>query len=57
MSEAKKCDRCGRYGEVEGFGRVCVKDKFYGVNWDMRADLCEECYKKLSQWLCGEVEK
>ena len=57
MSEAMKCDRCGRYGVSKDFGKIAASDKVYEPKWGIRADICEECYKKLIRWLDGEVEK
>lgn len=57
MSEARKCDRCGRHGVPKDFGKVAVNDKVYEPKLALRADLCGECYKKLIRWLDGEAEK
>ena len=57
MSEAKKCDRCGKYADKSDFGVLAVNRREGGLNWDKYADLCSECYKKVIRWLDDEVEK
>ena len=58
MSNAKKCDRCGKYYPHPGLNGqyvTVVNDK-----WKMAGecfDLCDECMRKLVKWLEGEVEK
>ena len=48
VSEAKKCDRCGKFYEVtneENVGKVIWIGK--------QVDLCSECTEKLHNWLDG----
>lgn len=54
MSEAKRCDRCGNYyqldisNEEDNIVGVMVLDK-YDRGW-RKYDLCGECRKQFNDW-------
>ena len=61
MSNAKKCDRCGKFYEYyEGFERIPNGNKFncmtlFGVKSKI-FDLCPLCMKSLFAWLDDPVQ-
>lgn len=57
MSNARKCDRCGKYSDVSRAGEIAFKDDIGSFKWDKCMDLCEDCLGKLKRWLTNEAEK
>lgn len=57
MSNAKKCDRCGKYSDVRSAGKIAFKSNDESPRWDKYMDLCEDCFAKAKRWLTNEVEK
>lgn len=55
MSEAKRCDRCGRYyqldnsNEEDNFAAMALIDRRI-IRTDVTYDLCRECRKELNEW-------
>ena len=57
MSDARKCDRCGKYSDVGSAGKIALKSNVESSRWDEYMDLCEECFAKAKRWLTDEVDK
>ena len=61
MADAKQCDRCGKLYSIDLFSNLdkewnglkvykeCIPD--YKSDY---LDLCDDCKKKLAEWLKGE---
>lgn len=50
MAKAKKCNRCGKLYEHLGKRDICILKDMHPYPTES-LDLCEECYKKLTEWL------
>lgn len=57
MSNAKQCDRCGRFFTYPGWSKTSyiVTDEWRGDG--KKFDFCPDCERKLVRWLKDEVEK
>ena len=56
MSDAKKCDRCGRFYDIYGNVDNAVSFRFVS-RWDTTLqpiyDLCPDCMEELKNWLAN----
>lgn len=57
MSDARKCDRCGKYSDARSAGKIALRCNGESSRWDKYIDLCEDCVGKVKRWLTNEVEK
>lgn len=57
MSNAKQCDRCGRFFPHPGWNKTSyiTTDEWRGDGKEF--DFCPDCERKLVRWLKDEVEK
>lgn len=60
MSDARKCDRCGRFYDIYGQANNAVGFRFVN-KWGGRLqeiyDLCPDCMEELKDWLTNPVVK
>lgn len=56
MSTAYKCDRCGKYYDVDGLVRTGIS-VVYGPLVSSEYDLCKECMAELVKWLNERKEQ
>lgn len=56
MSDAKKCNRCGRFYDAEYGGRFLVirKNLFYIPSPIIAGDLCSNCLKDFERFLANK---
>lgn len=60
MSNAKKCDRCGRFYLIKDISDGCTASirEFDNTNYVIRdMDLCPDCSEKLERWLSLKKEE
>lgn len=60
MSDAKKCDRCGRFYDIYGKGNNAVGFRFVNkcdATLQPIYDLCPDCVEELKNWLANPVVK
>lgn len=62
MAKALKCDRCGKFFQIDDMERLHGHDEkvyyivheFYGSRHDVMYDICPDCYGQLKCWMEGK---